>query len=61
VDIIIPGIIMTLSAMLKEMPNPSEEEIRRFLSGNLCRCTGYQQLNAAKLAAEKMSKTRPVG
>jgi carbon-monoxide dehydrogenase small subunit len=37
-----PGFIMSVTAMLKENPNPSEEEIRSGLSGNLCRCTGYQ-------------------
>ena len=53
----IPGMIMTLSAMLEEIPNPSEKVIRRYLSGNLCRCTGYQQqVDAAILAAKKMGK-----
>lgn len=51
----IPGMIVTLAAMLREIPDPSEEEIRRYLSGNLCRCTGYQQqVDAAKMAAKKM-------
>ncbi|NQU12798.1 MAG: (2Fe-2S)-binding protein [Desulfobacteraceae bacterium] len=36
-----PGMILTARAFLKEKPNPTEEEIRRALSGNLCRCTGY--------------------
>ena len=36
-----PGILMTVSALLEEHPTPSDEEIRVWLSGNLCRCTGY--------------------
>jgi carbon-monoxide dehydrogenase small subunit len=50
-----PGILMTLLPYLQENPNPSEREIREAISGNLCRCTGYQHImDAAKLAAEKM-------
>ena len=50
-----PGILMTLVPFLKQNPNPTEEEIRHALSGNLCRCTGYQHIvDAVKLAAEKM-------
>jgi aerobic-type carbon monoxide dehydrogenase small subunit (CoxS/CutS family) len=50
-----PGIIMTVHAMLHEHPDPSEEEIRHELSGNLCRCTGYQNIvEAVKLAAARM-------
>lgn len=50
-----PGILMTLLPYLKENPNPSEAEIREAISGNLCRCTGYQHIvDAAKLAAEKI-------
>lgn len=50
-----PGILMTLIPFLKQNPNPTEEEIRHALSGNLCRCTGYQHIvDAVKLAAEKM-------
>ena len=50
-----PGIIMTVHAMLHENPNPTEEEIRHELSGNLCRCTGYQNIvESVKLAAERM-------
>jgi aerobic carbon-monoxide dehydrogenase small subunit len=37
-----PGFIVSLTAFLRERPNPTEEEIRESLSGNLCRCTGYQ-------------------
>ena len=50
-----PGILMTLLPFLEENPDPSEKEIREAISGNLCRCTGYQHVvDAAKLAAEKM-------
>ena len=50
-----PGILMTLVPFLEENSNPTEEEIREALSGNLCRCTGYQHIvDAVKLAAEKM-------
>jgi carbon-monoxide dehydrogenase small subunit len=50
-----PGILMTLLPYLNDNPNPSETEIRDAISGNLCRCTGYQHIvDAAKLGAEKM-------
>lgn len=45
------GILMTLKAYLAEEPNPSEQQIRNAISGNLCRCTGYQNIVAAALAA----------
>ncbi|MGB5813962.1 MAG: (2Fe-2S)-binding protein [Thermoanaerobaculia bacterium] len=49
------GILMTLEPFLEDNREPSEEEIRHALSGNLCRCTGYQHIvDAVKLAAEKM-------
>jgi carbon-monoxide dehydrogenase small subunit len=46
-----PGIIMTFEAYLRDNPNPDEAEIRDVLSGNLCRCTGYQPIVAAVLKA----------
>lgn len=50
-----PGIIMTFEAYLKENPAPTEAEIRDVLSGNLCRCTGYQNIVTAIVrAAEAM-------
>jgi len=50
-----PGILMTLVPFLRQNPNPTEDEIRHAISGNLCRCTGYQHIvDAVKLAAEKM-------
>lgn len=52
-----PGIIMSVHAMLHENPHPTEEEIRHGLSGNLCRCTGYQNIvEAVKLAAERLGQ-----
>ena len=49
-----PGMILVTYALLKKNPNPSEEEIRFALSGNLCRCTGYQAIvDAVKVAAKK--------
>ncbi|HEX3637292.1 MAG TPA: (2Fe-2S)-binding protein [Paraburkholderia sp.] len=50
-----PGIVMTFEAYLREHPSPSEAEVRDVLSGNLCRCTGYQNIvQAILLAAERM-------
>ena len=49
-----PGFLMTLVPFLEENPNPTEPEIRQALSGNLCRCTGYQHIvDAVQLAAER--------
>ena len=39
-----PGMMLTASALLRENPDPSEEDIRWALSGNVCRCTGYQNI-----------------
>ncbi|SEP08804.1 carbon-monoxide dehydrogenase small subunit [Halogranum amylolyticum] len=51
-----PGMLMTASALLEAEPDPSREEIRASLEGNLCRCTGYQNIvNAVESAAEKLS------
>jgi len=46
-----PGMILAAKALLEQTPNPSEEEIRWGLSGNLCRCTGYVKIVAAVQAA----------
>ncbi|WP_406853757.1 (2Fe-2S)-binding protein [Alsobacter sp. KACC 23698] len=46
-----PGMLMTLEALLRETPRPTEEEIRIAISGNICRCTGYQGIVDAALAA----------
>ena len=49
-----PGMIIASYALLKENPHPTDEQIRIALSGNLCRCTGYQGIiNSVRLAAEK--------
>ena len=54
-----PGMIMRAYRLLKENPNPSEEEIRWGLSGNLCRCTGYQNIvKAVRYAADKLNSAR---
>jgi carbon-monoxide dehydrogenase small subunit len=51
-----PGMLMTCSALLEANRQPSEEEIRRAISGNLCRCTGYLNIvKAVQHAAQKMS------
>ncbi|HZN72941.1 MAG TPA: (2Fe-2S)-binding protein [Micromonosporaceae bacterium] len=50
-----PGMMLTAKALLEENPNPTEDEIRWALSGNLCRCTGYQNIVKSVLwAAKKM-------
>jgi len=50
-----PGILMTLVTFLRDHPRPDEAEIREALSGNLCRCTGYQNVvKAVRLAAERI-------
>jgi carbon-monoxide dehydrogenase small subunit len=50
-----PGILMTLVPFLEEHPQPTEDEIRHAISGNICRCTGYQHIvEAVQLAAEHM-------
>ncbi len=45
-----PGIILVAKALLDENPKPTEEEVRQAISGNLCRCTGYQQIVEAIMA-----------
>jgi len=59
-----PGMIMASYQLLKDRPNPSEEEIRHDLKGNMCRCTGYENIvRAVQYAAERMqaSASQPVG
>jgi aerobic-type carbon monoxide dehydrogenase small subunit (CoxS/CutS family) len=49
-----PGMLMTLTELLADNPNPNEQEVREAISGNICRCTGYQGIvNAALAVAEK--------
>jgi carbon-monoxide dehydrogenase small subunit len=51
-----PGMIMAAYALLKEIPNPAAEDIRHYLEGNLCRCTGYQGIvEAVQWAAQRMA------
>jgi aerobic-type carbon monoxide dehydrogenase small subunit (CoxS/CutS family) len=50
-----PGILMTMKVFLDECPQPTEAQVREALSGNLCRCTGYQHIvDAVMLAAQRM-------
>jgi len=52
-----PGMIMSAKGFLAENPNPSEDEIRHGISGNLCRCTGYNKIvEAIQSAAEKLQE-----
>ena len=52
-----PGMMLTATALLAENPDPSEEEIRWAISGNICRCTGYQNIvKAVQYAAAKMKE-----
>ena len=48
-----PGMVMAAVSLLDEQPNPSEEQVREGLEGNLCRCTGYHNIVKAVLAAAK--------
>ena len=55
-----PGMIMAAADLLERNPNPSEEEVRHGLEGNLCRCTGYQNIvKAIQEAAGKMREAAP--
>lgn len=51
-----PGMIMSAKALLDENPDPTEEEVRRSLQGNLCRCTGYVKIIEAIMAAKDNMK-----
>ena len=56
-----PGMVLNALALLNRNPDPSEGEIRRALSGNLCRCTGYQKIiEAVEDAAKRMRETSKV-
>ena len=46
-----PGMVMSAAALLKENPKPSEREVREYLEGNICRCTGYHNIVKAIMAA----------
>ena len=55
-----PGMVMTAAALLKEHTDPSETEIREYLEGNICRCTGYHNIVKAILAAAAELNARTV-
>jgi carbon-monoxide dehydrogenase small subunit len=55
-----PGMLMTLTEFLRSHPEPSEAQVREAISGNLCRCTGYQGIvEAALTAARRMREAQP--
>ena len=56
-----PGMILASKALLDENPNPTEEEIKDGLSGNLCRCTGYVQIIDSVMAAAKVMQSQKDG
>jgi aerobic-type carbon monoxide dehydrogenase small subunit (CoxS/CutS family) len=53
-----PGMVITTKAMLEEMPDSSTEEVKEYLSGNLCRCTGYVKILDAVENAKEILKNR---
>jgi carbon-monoxide dehydrogenase small subunit len=55
-----PGILTTLIELLRDNPDPTEEEVRIGISGNLCRCTGYQNIVIAALDAAKRLRNSPL-
>jgi len=50
-----PGFVLSVKALLNETPNPSDDEIREYLSGNLCRCAGYAEIMRAVRSAQEKS------
>lgn len=57
-----PGMLLTASVLLKHSPNPTEQQIREGISGNLCRCTGYNNIvKAIAQAAKELSTTATTG
>ncbi|HEU24848.1 MAG: (2Fe-2S)-binding protein [Mesoaciditoga sp.] len=54
----IPGLVVTAEALLKENPDPNQEEIIEYLKGNLCRCTGYESQTRAIMKAAKARRER---
>ena len=52
-----PGMVMSAAALLKENPQPTETEVREYLEGNICRCTGYHNIVKAIMAASGQSVT----
>lgn len=56
-----PGFVLTVKALLDEMADPSDEEIREYLAGNLCRCAGYADILRAVRVAQEKKKAREAG
>jgi aerobic-type carbon monoxide dehydrogenase small subunit (CoxS/CutS family) len=56
-----PGFITTITAFLETAADPTEQDAREAIGGNLCRCTGYQNIVAAVLRAAEIRRTAPVG
>ena len=56
-----PGFLTTITAYLRENPHPTETEAREAISGNLCRCTGYQNIVRSVLRAAEITKERGAG
>jgi carbon-monoxide dehydrogenase small subunit len=55
-----PGFLVAAKALLEKEPNPTEERVRFWLAGNLCRCTGYDKIVRAVMLASQMMRTAPV-
>ena len=55
-----PSMILTATALLKENPNPTEDEIRNYMRGNICRCTGYIQIVKAIKACAEGEESEPI-
>ncbi|MEE8557633.1 MAG: 2Fe-2S iron-sulfur cluster-binding protein, partial [Myxococcota bacterium] len=51
-----PGMLMTTSQLLADNPDPTEEQIREAIDGNICRCTGYQQIVESVLHAARLMR-----
>lgn len=54
-----PGFVLSVKALLEEIPDPSDEDIREYLAGNLCRCAGYADILRAVRAAQEKRNLRP--
>jgi aerobic carbon-monoxide dehydrogenase small subunit len=54
-----PGMVMAIRQLIADHPNPAEDEVRHALSGNICRCTGYQNIVAAALRAAQSAAAQP--
>lgn len=56
-----PGFVLSVKAMLDEIPDPSDDEVREYLSGNLCRCAGYADILRAVRVAQDRRKSLATG